>query len=579
MIAYYKFGDFYLDTNSRNLFNQSKLIRLSPRAFSILLLLIKKPGDAIQKEEIIEKVWADSFVEENNLAVHISALRRVLGENISGIKYIETISGYGYRFLLKVEKVENDSFSDLIKNRLPETGEPRSLAILPFTNKSGDSKFDYLSEGIAESLILNLSQISQLKVIAYSAVSRYKEQSVDLREVGFLLGVEAILIGSIAEFDETLEISVELIKVNNLSHLWGMQYQCQFEQFLKTRTEISIAITNKLKLKLTKTEAKQINKQPTKSSEAYKLYLVGWNFAEKRTKQGILKAIECYHISLQIDSEFALAYAGLAEAYINLGHFAFIPMQEAVLKTQNALQNALNFDKDLSEAHAVNGLLQLYNLNFIGSEKSFQEAIKLNPNNSIAHSYYSIYLVSTGNFESSLFHQYKAIELNPFILAHTGALSNRFYLMREFSKAIKNTETVMDLHPNNDLLYISLGFAQASLGMFDIALKSIQRSYEIEERPDTYAYKGFIYALSGNAFEALKILNNITKADYPKPVDFCDIAVIYGALGDNDKAFEYLEKAYESKFSHLFLLKVDPRFDSLRSDARFEPLLKRIGLI
>ena len=579
MIAYYKFGDFYLDTNSRNLFNQSKLIRLSPRAFGILLLLIKKPGDAIQKEEIIEKVWADSFVEENNLAVHISALRRVLGENISGIKYIETISGYGYRFLLKVEKVENDSFSDLIKNRLPETGEPRSLAILPFTNKSGDSKFDYLSEGIAESLILNLSQISQLKVIAYSAVSRYKEQSVDLREVGFLLGVEAILIGSIAEFDETLEISVELIKVNNLSHLWGMQYQCQFEQFLKTRTEISIAITNKLKLKLTKTEANQINKQPTKSSEAYKLYLVGWNFAEKKTKQGFLKGIEYYQKALEIDPEFALAYAGLAEAYINLGHFAFIPMQEAVSKTQKSIQEALKFDKNLSEAHAVNGLLQLYSLDLRKSEKSFRTAIELNPSNSMAHSYYSIYLVAVGNFSASLSHQYKAIDLNPFILSRIGALSTRFYLMREYDKAVKNSEEILELYPNADLLYAAIAFAYAHLGDFETALKNIDKSYNMGKRPDVYSLKGYIYAYCDKRSEALKVLEDITDINPSSPVDFCDIAVIYGALGDNDKAFEYLEKAYESKFSHLFLLKVDPRFDSLRSDARFEPLLKRIGLI
>lgn len=136
----------------------------------------------------------------------------------------------------------------------------------------------------------------------------------------------------------------------------------------------------------------------------------------------------------------------------------------------------------------------------------------------------------------------------------------------------------MDLHPNNDLLYISLGFAQANLGMFDIALKSIQTSYEIEKRPDTYAYKGFIYAISGNITKSFEILNDLTKVDYSEPIDFCDIAVIYGALGDNDKAFEYLERAYESKFSHLFLLKVDARFDPLRSDPRFESLLKRIGL-
>lgn len=573
----YKFGDFYLETNSRSLFNQSKLNRLSPRAFKILLLLITKQGEAVGKNEIIDTVWADSFVEENNLAVHISALRRVLGENISGTKYIETISGYGYRFLPAVEEVDTDIFSALRQNQSSENAEPRSLAILPFANKTGSVEFDYLSEGITEGLIMNLSQLSQLKVIAHSAVSHYKEQAADLQETGFLLGVEAILIGKIFEFDKTLEISVELLKVSDLSHIWGMRYECQFEDFLKTRTDISIAIADKLHLEITKPQMSQLTKQPTKDSEAYKLYLRAWNFAEKKTKQGLLKGIKYYNEALKLDGKFALAYAGIAEAYINLGHFFLIPTDEAISNAQNAIRKALSLHADLSEIHAAKGLLELYNLNLKDSEKSFRRALKLNPNNSSAHSYYSIYLVAVGNFPLSLTHQYKAIELNPFISSRMGALSTRFYLMREYSKAIKTAEEVLELFPNNDLLYANMALAHAHLGLSDSALKNIQIAYEMEQRSDVYAHKGYIYALFGDRKESYTILNDIKSTEYHDPIDFCDIAVIYVALGDNDKAFEYLEKAYESKFSHLFLLKVDPRFDSLRSDPRFEPLLKRIG--
>ncbi len=573
----YKFGEFYLDINSRNLLHHENLIRLSPRAFDILLYLIKHQGQVVSKDEILENVWADSFVEENNLAVHISALRRVLKERVFNTKHIETISGRGYCFLTPVTEVNSNVFSTLSANRSLEPSEIRSIAVLPFVNKNNDEKFDYLAEGITDSLISNLSNISQLKVISYNAVSQYKDQQSNLREVGFLLGVDSLLIGNIIEIDEKLEIRVELVKVSDLSHIWGTQYHCQIEHLFKTKTEIAVAIADKLQIQLTKSETKQLAKQSTESSDAYKYYLKGQHFSDTRTKQGLLKAIDCFNEALKIDAKFAPAYAQIAYAYTHLANSYFIPVSDAVSKARMAIQKALKIDEGLAEAHAANGYLQLFELDLAGAEKSLKYAVELNQNSWFAHAHYALYLIAVGDFRSTLDHHYKSIELSPHIISYSN-LSTKLMMMGEYQKAINNVEEYIGSLPNRGNIHYVLAFSYAQLKKFDLALKNALIAINITSSTENTALYCYIQALFDNHNEALKILNELINNFQNAPIDLYDIAVIYSSLGKNDKAFEYLEKAFDSKFSHLFMLKIDPRLQSLHSDSRFESLLRRIGL-
>lgn len=576
----YKFGGFYLDTSSRNLLHQEKLIRLSPRAFDILLYLLENQGKVVKKDDLLEIVWKDSFVEENNLPVHISALRRVLRERDSNTKHIETISGRGYCFLTPVQKIDSDIFSTLSTSLPPDANKISSIAILPFSNKSNDSKFDYLAEGIAESLISNLSQLPQLKVMAYSAVSRYKEKVIDVQEIAFILGVSKILSGKIVKLGENLEVSLELINVSDLTQLWGEQYEFQPEDLFKLKKEISHKIVESLKLELTKTEATKLNKQYTSSSTAYKLYLQGRKLMDDRTKPNLLKSIECFEKALKIDSKFALAYTGIADAYNFLGNYFFLSSIEVLPKIKSAIQMSLSLDENLSEAYSSLGFLHLfYEYNVEKVESSLKTALKLNPNNVFAHTLFSVYFLNFSNAEKSLFHHYKALELDPLSITLNGGLASRFIFLNDYSSAIIQGEELLSLYPDYSYGYYYLAFAYAQMGDFVQAVKNIDKALRLNNSLEILALKGYILAFAGSKKEAKQVLDEIIKTSLTTPIDFIDIAHIYAALNEKDKAFEYLEKAREARMNHFCILKVDPRFDKLRSDPRFNPLLQRIGLV
>ena len=429
----YQFAGFFLDTDSRNLLHQGSITRLSPRAFEILLLLIENQGQVVAKEDLIKKVWTDSFVEEGNLPVHISALRRVLKEYDTGTKHIETVSGRGYKFLTSVKEIGADVLAKFAGE--DDKSEIASIAVLPFINRNNDSKFDYLAEGITDSLISNLSKIGQLKVISYSAVSQYKNQQSNLREVGFLLGVDSILTGSIFEMDGDLEILAELVRVSDLSHLWGTQYQCKLENLFTTRNNIAVAIADKLQIQLTKSEAKQITKQPTENPEAFQYYFKGKQLADTHSKQGLLKSIDYFKEAVKIDPNFALAYVALGYSYLYLGIFFYAPTQESVSQSKLELKTALEIDENLAEAYAVKGYTQLFEFELENAEDSFKKAILLNPNNAYAQGLYSNYFLAKGDSNSALKYQNKYIELNPHPKSFV-ALSMTLMIAGEYQKAI-----------------------------------------------------------------------------------------------------------------------------------------------
>ncbi len=572
---HYKFGEFCLDTNSRNLLHREQTIRLSPRAFDILLFLICRQGRVVTKDQIIENVWTDSFVEENNIAVHISAIRRVLGERVYNTKHIETISGRGYCFLTPVTEINSSVFS-LLAAHQPEPSEIRSIAVLPFSIEKTDERSRFLSDGITDSLINSLSQLSELKVISYSAVSGYRYRESNLRDVGFLLGVDSLLIGNIIEIDEDLEIRVELVRVCDLSRIWGTQYQCKLANLFKTKAEISVAIAEKLKIRLTKSETTRLVKQPTENSEAYQFYLKGRRLAETHSKQGLLKAINLFGEALKLDPEFALAHAYTGYAHTILALSFYVAPSEAVPKAEAAIESALAIDSKLSDAHAVRGFLLLYRLDLKQSEKSFKRAIELNPNNGFAHAHYGLYLLACGDFDVALNHHSKSIELSPNTLSFA-ALSTKLMMMGEYQKSIDNWESSSELFHNHSFAFFGLAFSYAHLGNYHVALKHVESALRIVRSTENLALAAYIYSLSGDRKKARVILKLLIENYDDAPVDFYDIAVIFDSLRDNENALVYLEKAIESKFSHIYYLLIDPRIVSVREDPRFNHFLRRLG--
>jgi DNA-binding winged helix-turn-helix (wHTH) protein/tetratricopeptide (TPR) repeat protein len=578
MFEIYSFANFQLHKKKRTLYEQGQPVQISQRALEILLFLVERQGQIVTKETLLEAIWPESFVEESNLAVQINALRTCLGDKRGEYRFIQTISGKGYCFIADVRKEEVE-ISPVMPTSVKPPEEDLSIAVLPFLYRGEDSDIEFLADGITESLISNLSQLPQLKVMAYSAVASYKGKEIDVQETAFILGVGKILSGKISKLGDQVEVSVELINAADLSQIWGEQYALVPEDLFILKKEISVRIVESLKLKLTNSETTRLDKQYTSSTTAYKLYLQGRFLMDDRTQPNLLKSIKCFEQALKIDPKFALAYTGIADAYNFLGNFYFLPAAQVVPKVKSSIQMALSLDQNLSEAYSSLGFLHLY---YDYSPKTIADALEksleLNPNNALANSRYSVYFVNLRNYEKCFYYQQKALDLDTLSITFNGGLAARFIVFNEYSKAIMQSDEVLALYPKYHYGYYYLAFSLAQMGVFDEALNNINKAVSINDSLEILSMKGYILALSGDKNEARTILQQILIKSKTTPIDFMDIGAIYAALDEKDKAFEYLEKARQARMNHFCILNVDPRFDNLRSDARFSEFLKTIGL-
>ncbi|CAN5454727.1 winged helix-turn-helix domain-containing tetratricopeptide repeat protein [soil metagenome] len=423
----YQFGDYVLNARNRNFSNRAESIKLSSRAFDILAFLIEKHGEIVSKDEILETVWNDSFVEEGNLPVHISALRKIFSEQTeNGTKFIKTISGRGYSFVAPVKEIEK---SPSFFNGDSRTEKPNqlqsvikydaSLAVLPFRHNRASEDFDYLSNGITQSLIDQLSQIPGLKVMSFSSVVGYKDSSADLTEIGYLLNVEKILIGYISEFKDRFEINVELVNADDSSQVWGMNYSFRLDEFFRIKKEISLKVAEKLKIKLTESDKTNNQSAAAEKSESYKLYLKGRYLLEtyqlsESYRDGLDRALDYFRQSIDENPNYAPAYVGLARVYHNYNVYSLISRDEAYTKYRNYIDLALKLDPNLSDAYVCKGILHLiFRTNLSEAEKSLARAIQLNPNNIRAYNFLSATMTGLGRFKEAVEYQKIALELNP----------------------------------------------------------------------------------------------------------------------------------------------------------------------
>lgn len=580
----FKFGDFVLNPETRHLFRQTEAVRLPPHAFDILLFLIQKRGTVVSKEELLQQIWPGTFVEETNLAVHVSAIRRALGEKRGENKFIETISGRGYCFVAPVKLVEaNESAAPGGDSRPPDpanvSGKIRSVAVLPFTSDANVSSIRFLSEGITEGLIKSLAQINQLKVFARSAVFQYQNQALNLQEIGFLLGADAILTGHILSVDQRLEISVELVKVSDQSHVWGTHYRCHFDDIFKVKTEIALAVTESLRVNLSRADAVQLRQVPTTSSDAYKLYLKGRYLLSKKTKDGFLNGIEFFKRALKKDPDYALAHSGIADAYLLLCVHYHLPASDTIPEAKAAVELALALDETLSEAHASMGHIQSrHEWKWEEAEASFKRALALNPNNTIALRWYSSILIYLGRFREGLSYQYKALELDPFSLHANTELGARFNYMREYDRAVKQLEEVIEIEPDFMPALTQLAMSYEKLGLHESALGCAGKASDLSPSWEIKTFKAWVHASGGEQTEAREILQAVLNNPGREALDYCEIATVYAALNDTQQSLAYLEKAIEGKSISVCALKTDPRLDTLHSEAKFKELLEQVGL-
>ena len=456
-----------------------------------------------------------------------------------------------------------------------------SIAVLPFQNRSSDADTEYLSDGLAESLIFRLSQLPNLKVSPTSSVMRYKGKNTDIDQIARELEVDAVMSGRVSQRGEDLTISVELVDARTKKLIWAEKYDRKMSDLLATQREIATAITQKLELKLSGNDAKGITKRYTDSNDAYQLYLKGRYSFAKRTKDDMLRAIEYFRQAIKLDPKFALAYARISETYGSMPAYPYLSPKEAFPQAKAAAQQALEIDPTLPEAHTFLAYsLVIYDWNWVEAERSFQRAIELDPNNSAAHFRYGqIYLAPTGRVNEALVEIKRGLDLEPLDINMGATLAWAYSVGRQDDKAFEQAKKTYDLDPVHPIGRWILSQIYTDTGRYQEAI-SLSEQWLQTDPTNQFALRdaGVAYARAGRGDKAEEMITRFREIAKSQYIPSCRIAAIYGHLGERDKAFEELRKAFELRDWELFRLNADTYWRPLRDDPRFKEMLKRLNL-
>ncbi|HWO00857.1 MAG TPA: winged helix-turn-helix domain-containing protein [Blastocatellia bacterium] len=659
---FYEFGRFHLDPDERQLSRDGQVVQLAPKIIDTLVALVEQRGRIVSKGDLMQKVWQEAFVEEGNLAVNISQLRKTLGQCEDGQAYIETIPKRGYRFSAQVREVwaepadlvvkeytrssitineiesEEDPYdvaalngppnraiaggsqsllSEEVLGRTASSGEYvinkiwrhkrgatavlagvflviaaltyvvylsggnkiiDSIAVLPLVNVSADPNTEYLSDGISESIINSLSQFPNLKVMSRNSVFRYKGREADTQAVGRELGVRSVLTGRVEQRSDGLFISVELVDAQDNRQIWGQQYNRKLADIFAVQEEIAREIFETLRLKLPGAERQQLAKRPTDNLRAFQYYMQGRWYAQRRTREDLLTAIRYCEKAIEEDRNFALAYAGLADAYVNLGVRAYIAPIEGRRKAEEAARKALVLDENLAEAHfAISQAYVLfapYDLSL--ADRELRRAIELSPSLAVARQYLGISLAQQGRFDESLEKYVQARELDPLSSTIARNAAFPYYLKRDYARALDLLRQADDLGPAFSSPWEIGAYIQN--GLFDEALVELEKAKrERKSDPALIHSSGMVYAAQGKRAEALQIIKELEEMSGTSLSQAHYIAKIYAALNEKEPALTWLDRGLAEGAIGAFY-KGEPVWDSLRGDPRFGDLLGRMGV-
>ncbi len=649
---FYEFGPFRLDPVKRRLIRDGEVVPLTPKAFDTLLVLVQQRGKTIEKDDLMNRVWPDAVVEENNLNQNITALRRSLGDSRQKSSYIATIPGLGYRFVAEVQEVEIES-AGVAEEKLPPGGSaaeatsPKvakaevsapaaaqsavappdlkvddrlpspfgrvlvvlvllgfaivgyaffirayrqqskvsvtSIAVLPLENISGDPAQEYFADGVTDALIGDLAKIAELRVISRTSSMHYKGMKKSLPEIANELKVDAIVEGTVQRSGDRVLVRAQLIHAATDRHLWVETYERDVKDVLNLQSEIAQAIAREVRIKISPAEQARLTPRRPVHTKALDAYLQGrylyWN---KRSEENLHKAIEYFQIALKEDPNYAPAYAGLADCYNNLGSvmISAFPPTEGRRRAEEAASKALELDSTLAEAHSALGSVKQFSWDWDAAEREYKLAIELNPSYAHAYSFYAGYLSSRGRVEESLAASTRARELDPLSFAISAQRGFLLGNARRYDEAIEQLRSVLAVDPNHFFAYWLLGHIYAFNGQLDEAVAAEEKAVSLSDRaPGALGMLGLVYGLAGRKSEARKVLNELLKLHERRYVTPVAIAYVYIGLGEKDQAFVWLEKAYQERSNYIAYLNVNPIGDSLRSDPRFDDMLRRVGLL
>ena len=612
----WSFANCEFDELGRTLRVAGRAIELEPKPLEVLLYLLHHPGEVATKEVILEAVWPGLMVVDGSLATAVSKLRKAIGDDDSQI--IQTVPRVGYRLAVPVRARTNAATLDSLRGQdadssaqaqvatpprtkraiaiagvaivliasaglaweyFAQTNPPAagtrvtSIAVLPLVNMSADPSQDFFADGMTEELITELSQVHALRVISRTTVMQYKAARNPLPEIAKQLRVDLVLEGSVLRSGQRVRVTAQLIQADSDSHLWAESYDRDVQDVLNLQKELAHQITREIRITLSPSEEKQLTASATVDPKAHELYLEGRYFWNQRSKDALNKAMDYFQQAAQIDPGYAQAYAGLADAYVELVGFGNIDPVTGIANAKAAAQKAIALSDSAAEPHAALGYLDAAAWDWAASEKEFQRALEINPGYNVAL-YQSAFMQSMyGHFDEAIKLSRKAIDvdpLSPIVLYRAGRVE---FHARHYDEASQLFGRILELNPNDPLGVYGLGLVSQAQGRHDQAIAYFQRE-NLNHGLDVASAKASAGKTEEAKRELAAILDQTKKQNvYLRPGL---IAEVYTSLGEKDDAMRWLEKGYKERDAWLALLKVWPAFDTLRSDPRFQDLLKRM---
>jgi len=637
--ALYEFGPFQLDPPERLLVCDGKPVSLSPKAFDLLLALVDRSGHLVEKDELLKIVWPGSFVEEGNLAVTISLVRKALNDDRGQHKYIETVSKRGYRFVAEVKRLEESvqHMPSGIESQKPgvqavwhKLSTPlapaivrerpkwrlsaplglaslglalfalaviaitlgkgtqvqpqgaltvRSLAVLPFHAPSTNGSDKYLGLGMADAVITNLANTGKIVVRPTSAIQQYANTALTPQLVGREQGVDAVLEGRIQREGDRVRVTMQLIRVRDGLQLWADTFDRQFTDIFDLEDALSAMAAQSIRLQLTGEESRRFTRRSTSNLDAYDAYMKGCFFWNKRTESGLNKGLDYFRQAIKLDPGFADAYVGLADSYATLGLYSVLPPKQAFPAAKEAAMRALKMDDSMAAAHATLGFIYFYyEWNGTAASEEFRRALAGNPDYAMAHSWYGESLAAKGQYSEAIAEAQRAIQDDPLSLIIGSNAGWTLALAGLYPQSVEMLKKTIELDPDFPRTHFRLGQVYESQGQYAQAVAEFEKAAHLSGGDPYYEGSlGHAYGASGNSTAARAVVQKLQARIHDQYVPPYAIALVYAGLGDRNQAFVWLHKAVEDRSTSTVFVRSDPELSRLRSDPRFAQLTRVVN--
>jgi TolB-like protein/DNA-binding winged helix-turn-helix (wHTH) protein/Tfp pilus assembly protein PilF len=618
----YTFGEFRLDSRSRVLFRSGELVALYPKAIDVLMFLVEKHGNVATREELLERVWPGTFVEESTLTRSISVLRKALGDTPEGHSYILTVPKRGYQFVAMVRQETADAASipPSLDKPIPENSRPsvpvrrwpsaliaggvlsvllaaggwlywsrfhsRSvlpsrimIAVLPVQNLTGDADREYISDGLTEGIIAQLGGINpeRLGVIARTSAMTYKHSPKTVSQIGAELHVEYIIESSLRQSGDRLRVTTQLIRVNDQTHLWSQDYDRARRDLVTLQDDFANAVASGIRLELAAAAHQPLLSTRSINPDAYMAYLEGRFYWNQRNVPALERAIVHLRQATQLDPNYALAYAGLADAYCSLGVIGDVAAAEVFPKARIAAEKALALDNSLAEAHTSLAYVKFsYDWDWNGAEAEFKRAIALNPNYATAHQWYGQFLRLMGREEEAIVEGQKSLDLDPMSLIINVEAGLPYHYLQRYDEALRHYRKALEVDPNFALAHHDIGWVLEAQAKYSEAIEEFERAVQISDVAALWSSLGHAYGMAGRRQDAIRVLHRLADLRKEHYVSPHYDAVVYLGLGDFDKAMDMYERSYEERCWAMVWFRIGHNLKPLRGTPRFEKLLLKM---